>query len=261
MSSELPLAGIRVVVTRARGSSARLTEALEAAGATIIEFPTIEIADPESWEPLDNALRECATGEYEWVVFASVNAVQKVMQRLLADPESVFGGVKIAAVGWVTAEALSDLGVEPTLVPEKFTSEALSEEIGPGFGRMLFPRVADGPRTVIEGMMRLGWAVDEVPAYRNMVARPDVPEAATIASAEFDVVTFTSGSTAHNFAVLISPRDVGLAPQDPPLKKVVCIGPSTARAAREAGLRVDAVASEYTVEGLTEAIVALASVE
>jgi uroporphyrinogen-III synthase len=259
VSSDLPLAGLRVVVTKARGSSAKLTEALESVGATVIEFPTIEIADPESWEPLDNALRECATGAYEWVVFASVNAVHKVMERLRASPESVFASVNVAAVGPVTAQALTDIGVKPALVPEKFTSEALSNEIGPGFGRMLFPRVADGPRTVVEAMMRLGWAVDEVPAYRNVVARPDSPEAVTIASAEFDVVTFTSGSTARNFAALISPRDVGLALQDPPTKKVVCIGPSTARVAREAGLRVDAVAGEYTVEGLVDAIIALQS--
>jgi uroporphyrinogen III methyltransferase/synthase len=258
MSADLPLAGTRVVVTRARGGSAKLTEALESAGAIVIEFPTIEIADPESWEPMDNALRECALGGYEWVVFASVNAVEKVMGRLRASPETVFGSVKVAAVGSVTAEALVDLGVEPTLVPNKFTGEALSHEIGPGFGKMLFPRVADGPRTVIEEMMHLGWAVDEVPAYRNVVARPDAPEAVAIVAAEFDVVTFTSGSAARNFAALISPLDVGLALQDPSSKKVVCIGPSTARVAREAGLRVDAVASEYTVEGLIDAIVSLA---
>jgi uroporphyrinogen III methyltransferase / synthase len=257
MSDELSLAGTRVVVTRARGSSAKLTEALEAAGATVIEFPTIEIADPESWEPMDDALRECATGGYEWVVFASVNAVEKVMGRVKASPETVFGSVKVAAVGSVTAEALAGFGVEPTLVPEKFTTESLSNEIGPGFGRMLFPRVADGPRTVIESMMHLGWAVDEVTAYRNVVARPDSPEAATIVAAEFDVVTFTSGSTARNFTLMISPRDVGLAPQDPASKKVVCIGPSTARVAREVGLRVDAVATEYTVEGLVDAIASL----
>jgi uroporphyrinogen-III synthase len=254
---ELGLLGTRVVVTRARGGSAKLAEALEAAGAIVIEFPTIEIADPESWEPIDNALRECATGAYEWVVFASVNAVEKIMSRLKASPETVFGSVKVAAVGSVTAEVLTDLGVKPTLVPEKFTSEALSNEIGPGFGRMLFPRVADGPRTVIEAMMHLGWAVDEVTAYRNVVARPDAPEAAIIAAAEFDVVTFTSGSTARNFTAMISPRDIGLAPQDPASKKVVCIGPSTARIAREVGLRVDAVASDYTVDGLVEAIASL----
>jgi uroporphyrinogen-III synthase len=258
MSTDLSLAGTRVVVTRARGGSAKLTEALESAGAIVIEFPTIEIADPESWEPMDDALGECATGGYEWVVFASVNAVEKVMSRLRASPTSVFGNVKVAAVGPVTAKTLSDLGVEPTLVPEKFTSEALSNEIGPGFGRMLFPRVADGPRTVIETMIHLGWAVDEVPAYRNVIARPDAPEGATIAAAEFDVVTFTSGSTARNFVAMISPRDVGLAPEDPPDKKVVCIGPSTARAAREAGLRVDAVATDYTVDGVIVAIASLA---
>jgi uroporphyrinogen III methyltransferase/synthase len=258
---EMPLTGTKVVVTRARGGSAKLIESLEAAGATIIEFPTIEIVDPEAWEPLDNALRDCAAGEYEWVLFASANAVERVLGRLRASPEQVFAGVKVAAVGPVTAEALVEHGVQPSVVPAKFTGEAVSNEIGPGFGRLLFPRVADGPRAGVEVIMRLGWAVDEVAAYRNVVARPDVPEAGAIAAGDFDVVTFTSGSTARNFATLISAGDIGLAPQDPPDKKVVCIGPSTARVAREAGLRVDAVANDYTVEGLVDAIIALHNAE
>jgi uroporphyrinogen-III synthase len=257
VTPEGPLAGIRVVVTRARGGSVALTEALEAVGATVIEFPTIEIVDPESWEPLDTALKQCEAGEYEWIVFASVNAVDKVFARLEGNPPSAFSHVRVAAVGPSTAGALTGRGVEPDLVPARFTGEGLTDALGPGFGRLLFPRAADAPRALVDALMHLGWAVDEVTAYRNILGRADAPEAAVIVSAEFHFVTFTSASTAGNFAALIPPRDVGLSPQDPPGKKVVCIGPSTARAAREVGLRVDAIAEEHTIEGLVDAVIAL----
>ncbi|MDQ3955901.1 MAG: uroporphyrinogen-III synthase, partial [Actinomycetota bacterium] len=57
---------------------------------------------------------------------------------------------------------------------------------------------------------------------------------------------------ARNFAALTDVVRLGLNPGG--FKVVVCVGPQTAQAARDVGMKVDVVAREHTDEGLVDAL-------
>jgi uroporphyrinogen-III synthase len=249
-----PLAGLRVVVTRSKEGAGELAEKLRARGAEVVLAPVIEITDPESWSALDDALERLRRGSYEWVLFVSTNAVTKVIER--AGGGSL-GGTPVAAVGPATAAALEEHGVHPEIVPESFDGASLARALGPGTGRLLLPRVAGGPRALVDRLTSLGWKVDEVDAYRNVPARSDAPGFDSVLRRDFDIVTFTSPSTVRNFVRVAAPAAVGIDPSSKACRSVACIGASTAEAARTAGVRVDVVASEHTLDGLVEAVCSL----
>ena len=257
-----PLFGLRVVVTRSRSQAPDLSSKLADKGARVIHLPTIEILDPASWVDLDQSIRLLTEGYYKWVIFTSVNTVEKFWGRLLVTRHDAraFGRTKIAAVGRATAEALGARGVRPDLVPAKFTAAQLVEDIGHGNGGVLVPRAANAPTSLVQGLRSVGWSPEEVVAYRNVAPRKAPEAMAEVGAGNFDVVTFTSASTARNFVKLIgSPRDLGLGPADPPERLVACIGPVTAAEAERRGLRVDVVADEHTTDGLVAAITSAAA--
>ena len=241
-----PLSGRTVVVTRPAAKAEPLMRLLKERGAQAVHYPTIAIEDPQSWDAVDNALERLARGEYDWVVFTSVNAVEKLLSR--ADPRLDLGGAKVAAVGSATESALNERAVKVDVVPEEFTGAAAAGAIGPGGGRILLPRVEGAPRGIVDAFTTRAWTVDEVVSYRNVpvkVAGPP-PDA-------FDAITFASGSAAGNFAALLE-DGASLARREPGSKLVVCIGPQTARVASECGLPVDVVAATHTDEGMVAAL-------
>jgi len=239
-----PLFGRKVVVTRARAQASNLVERLAALGAETVELPTIEIADPaDNGEALRAAAARLAT--YDWVVFTSVNAVDRVF-RCLRDARA-FGSATVAAVGPGTAGALASRGVVADLVPATAVAEALVESFPSpsGAGRVLLPQAADARRVLADGLRARGWLVDAVEAYRTVTARPS-PEALA-AAATADAIAFTSSSTVTSW--------LGLAGAGALPPVVACIGPVTAATAAEHGVAVTVVADEHTVEGLVAALV------
>lgn len=244
-----PLFGLRVVVTRGRGQAGSLSASLEALGAAVVEMPVISIADPASWDDLDQALRLLAEGFFRWVVFTSANAVDKVFERLDAAglDTRAFGRVRVAAVGSATSGLLRKRGLRADLVPPEFTGAAVAGALGRGSGRVLLPRVEGAPPELVDALSGSGWTVREVATYRNLLAGKDSLGAAVVSSGRYDVVTFTSASTVRNFLAIVRPPEDSNA-------AVACIGPVTADAARSAGLHVDVVAEEHTIPGLVQAI-------
>jgi uroporphyrinogen III methyltransferase/synthase len=221
-------------------------------------MPTIAIVGPESFDRLDAALHELAAGAYEWVAFLSANAVEQVIERLRAlkcEP-SVVARSRVAAVGAVTSRALAAAGVRVDLQPETATAAGVAAALGAGTGRILLPRAAEAPAAAVDALRAQGWLVDEVTTYRTMSAPRD-EYAAVLRRGEFDVVTFTSGSTVRGFAAMVNAGEAGLTPQDSGARKVACIGPVSAQAATDLGFRVDAVAREQTAEGLVHAVLRL----
>jgi uroporphyrinogen-III synthase len=246
------LDGMRVVVTRSADQADHLVRGLTELGARVLALPTIQIVDPDSWDGLDRALEDLSNGGYEWVLFASANAVRKVVAR--AGGVEPLLGTRIAAIGSSTGAELTANGLPPELVPDRFEGAALGRKLGSGNGRILLPRVAAGPRSLVDAVSRLGWEVDEVDVYRNVPARPDPDVVRRLLRGDFDVVTFTSPSTVRNFTRIAPPSRLGLDPRSDEKRKVACIGPSTADAARALGVRVDVVASEHTADGLVQAV-------
>jgi uroporphyrinogen III methyltransferase / synthase len=251
MSTSLPLKGYRVLVTRAHAQAGALTGQLERLGATVIELPAIDIvpADPA---PLDAAIR--AMVDYDWIVFTSANGVSAFDSRLRAlglDPMAT-AGVRIAAIGKATAGRLRDAGYNVDLMPDRFIAESFVDVLaghGVGGKRILLPQAEIARDAVAVGLRAAGAIVDVVVAYRTVV--PDGYDEREVRGmiAGLDIVTFASPSSVRHL--------LAMAGGELPDRPVVCIGPVTADAAREAGLAVAAVADTYTTEGLSEALVRL----
>jgi uroporphyrinogen III methyltransferase/synthase len=250
-----PLEGRTIVVTRARAQAQRFVQLLEAAGARVLQAPTIVIEPPASWEQLDAALT--ALESFTWVVFTSVNGVAMVDRRLCARglPWAAIAKKHVAAIGPATAEALAEHGVRVELVPTEYRAEALVEGlrrvVGPA-DRVLLPRAKETRDLLVVELRRLGVAVTEVPAYQTRRIEDGVVRLReALASGAVDAVTFTSSSTARNFAEQFSDAERSAWRGR---MAVASIGPITAATAAEYGLSTDVMPSEYTIPALARAL-------
>lgn len=248
-----PLFGKRVVVTRAREQASEMKRLLEESGANVLQFPTIEIAPPDSWESLDRAITE----KYDWLIFTSSNGVQYFFERLYAQGRDVrsLGGVMVAAVGQQTAADLRARGLNPDVVPERFISTELLPLLAENQNgiRTCVIRAEHGRDELIDELRRRGGEVDLAVAYRTIAAESDLDELREwIAKDLIDVVTFTSASTVDHFYKKLT---------DEEQKKVnaraliASIGATTTEAIRRYGKEPDVVAAKATVEAIRDAVV------
>jgi len=254
-----PLFGRRIVVTRAREQASGFLARMAELGAECIQFPTIRVVPPESWTPLDRAIQGLEA--YGWVLFTSVNGVRYFFERMALMGKDARGlcGVRVGAIGPATAEAVLSHGIRPDLVPSEYRAEAVVEALGReamNGVRVLLPRAEKAREVLPVELERMGAVVDVVPAYRTV--RPDRDTGRVrgmLERGEVDLVTFTSSSTAVNFAGMFPEEDALLREW---MKKtsVACIGPVTAKTAEDLGFAVDVTAKTYTIEGLVDAIVA-----
>jgi uroporphyrinogen III methyltransferase/synthase len=251
-----PLFGWRVLVPRTRQQAGSLSAALRRSGAVPEEVPTISVEPPRNPQQIDKAVRGMVEGRYEWIAFTSGNALRAVKEKLAEyglDARAL-SGLKVAAVGEKTADALRAWGIEPDLLPsgEQSARGLLLDwppydEVLDPINRVFLPRADIATETLAAGLVEMGWEVDDVTAYRTVRAAPPAVETRdAIKSGKFDAVVFTSSSTVRNL--------VGIAGKPHASTVVACIGPATAKTAEEHGLRVDVLAPEPSVEVLAEAL-------
>jgi uroporphyrinogen-III synthase len=252
-----PLAGRRIVVTRAERQSGGLQERLEQQGAEVLLVPTIETAPLESYAPLDNALQRAS--DFRWLVVTSANAVRVIGERLtaLGLTSRSLRHLRCAAVGQATADVLHELGLAVDVVPERAVGEALAEALSDRVRgqRVLLVRAAVARDVVPDALQAAGAAVTVVDAYRTVIPADAVERARAVFAAEPlpDAVVFTSGSTVvHLLDVL---REAGLS--FPAQAACVSIGPVTSAALRDAGLAVAAEAETASLDALVDACVHL----
>ncbi len=251
-----PLGGRTIVVTRAAAQAPAFVELLEQEGARVLRAPTIAIEPPASWTPLDDALSKVE--RYAWIVFTSVNGVAMVDRRLRERNASwsVLAAKRIAAIGPATAAALATHGLRADVVPAEFRAEALVDGLRSVVSRddvVLLPRAAQTRDVLVTELTRLVREVHEVPAYATRRVDADAESVrAALAAGAVDAVTFTSSSTARNFAELFSDEE-----RRTWLARVVIasIGPITAGTAAEYGLTTHVMPREYTIVALTRALV------
>ena len=236
------LAGRTIVVTRPREQAGELVEMLDGRGALSIVAPAIEIV-PVPEQQLEHAAEDVIRGRYAWVIVTSrpgVRALTDALARCGARPREV--SVPIAAIGEGTADALRSWNLEPTLVPKTFTTEALARALPRGSGEVLLARADIAPPGLDEAVKAKGWTIERVDAYRTRKVRSLPNDARDVLRAgAADALTFTSASTVEGFVAAAGTLE---------LPRSVCIGPVTAKAARDRGLRVAGVASPHTIEGL-----------
>lgn len=245
-----PLFGLEVVVTRTREQASQLSAALRAQGAAPVEVPVIRID-----EPADGGarLREAATAAatYDWIVLTSPNGADRFVAQLRDGRD--LGAARLAAIGPGTAAVLARHHLVADLVPDRYVAEGLLDALvatADGTARALVARAAVARDVLPDGLRAAGWEVDVVEAYRTVPVEPTVAERDAVAAA--DAITFTSSSTVTNFV------DAFGLDALPPL--VACIGPVTAATARELGIEPSVEATEHTIDGLVEALVAHRSV-
>ncbi len=247
----LPLFGQKIVVTRAQDQAADFCARLRSLGADAIELPVISIQPPGDPGPLDRAIAHLAL--YDWLIFTSVNGVRFFIDRLdRSDQDLRSLKARVCAIGPATRRAVEDLHVKVDLMPDEYVAERLVEafrsELLTG-KRVLLPRAAVARDLIPAELTKLGAHVEVVEAYRNVVPGNAAERAREIfpGARKPDWITFTSSSTVKNF-IAIAGREAldGV--------RIASIGPVTSRTVRDCGLKVDAEAKEFTVDGVVQAI-------
>lgn len=255
------LAGRTVMITRARPQAADFAAALEAFGARVVACPTIEIVEPETYAPLDEAIENLYG--YDWLVFTSTNGVEHFLRRLEVGGHdaAALDELRVCAIGAATAERLREAHVHVDVVPEHFKAEGVYAALESFCGgreslanlNFLIPRAAVARDYLPRSLTEAGGRVDVVAAYRTV--RPASTDRARVEAllvgGAVDCITFTSSSTVANFAQLFDTTDLG-----PLLEGVVvaCIGDITSHTAADYGLRASVQPQEFTTSALARAI-------
>jgi uroporphyrinogen III methyltransferase / synthase len=250
------LFGWTVLVPRTKEQAAILSDLLRGHGASPLEVPTIAVEPPRTAAPMERAITGLVSGRYQWVAFTSVNAVkavrEKVEERSL--DARAFAGVKVAAIGEATADALREFGIRADLMPSgQQSSEGLLadwpdfDDVLDPLDRVLLPRADIATEILVAGLKDRGWQVDDITAYRTVrAAPPPAPIREALKGGRVDAVVFTSSSTVRNL--------VGIAGKPHETTVIAVIGPQTAATAAELGLRVDVQAPEASIPSLVQAL-------
>ncbi len=252
-----PLLGKGIVVTRAREQASSLLAMLQEHGACCNQFPTIQITPMDSYEPLEKAI--LALAQYDWLIFTSVNGVKYFWKQLLEIglDTRILGGIKVAAIGPATADALRDRGVMPDFVPPKYVAESVVAgllELGVKGAKVLLPRAKEAREVLPEELRKAGAEVDIIPVYETLPAGEDADKVvAAMDKGEIHCVTFGSSSTVDNFFSVVQPEVIK---RNQPGIKLACIGPITAKTLAGYGFSADIQPEDFTIPALVDALVA-----
>ncbi len=262
MNSDKPLRDRTIVLTRPRAQAEGLASALEGLGAQIMFCPTIEIAEPDNYHRLDDAIDHFYG--YDWIVFTSVNGVDYFFRRFnhLGHEVGNLDELRVCAIGDATAERLRELQIHVDVVPAEFKAEGVFTALQHFLGgseqlqglNFLIPSAAVARNFLPKALTDAGARVDVVPAYRTVLPMNiDRARLATILAGGADCIAFTSSSTVRNLARLFDTHDLSEALAD---VVIACLGDVTAQTAVEYGLQVRIQPQQFTIPALVDAIAA-----
>ena len=251
--SALPLAGRRVLVTRAAHQAGKFSEGLRALGAEPIEVAVLEIRPPESYEPLDLAL--CALDRYDWLILTSANTVRSLAERVdflghtLAQPAHL----QVAAIGEATASAARAAGLQVAFVPDEFVAETLVAglRMQSSGQRILLARAAVARDVIPDALRSAGAVVDVVEAYRNAMPQAAPEQLRRAVDEALDAATFTSSSSVTHLAEAALLAGVAWPLAGLP---AISIGPITSQTLRDLGWPPAAEAIPSDIPGLIAAV-------
>ena len=279
----LPLAGKRLVVTRAAKQASGITARLTALGAEVIETPMIETRDvipatssvipttssvipatssviptTSSVIPTTSSVIPAKAGifsadfnalaNFDILAFTSTNGVESFFRQLFAAGYDVrvLAGKKIASVGKITEKKVLEYGIRCDYVPEDHTGE--------GLGRLLASLPVDHSRILLlQGNLADDTLLKLLPQATRWVVYEtlpvaELPEWKREAVAGADAVVFSSTSAVENFCAVI-PAEAGISP-----RTSFCIGRMTESAARKHGFET-VTSDETTMDSLVKKIV------
>ena len=250
----LSLFGQRIVITRPRQDAFRAAAVLEALGAEVLLAPTVEVKAITDPAPLDRAIDRL--DDYDWLVFTSANGVRFFLRRLEERGRDLraLGRLKLAAIGPITAEALAGYHLRADLVPDSYRSEALAEALGgvASGSRILLAR-ADRGRALLKDELEQLADVDQVAVYHNADAE-SLPDSIVerILDGTVDWITVTSSAITERLHALLpetARRRIGRE------VRVASLSPVTTATAVRLGWNVAVEATEFTWDGLVNALV------
>ena len=238
----IPLAGIRILVTRYDTPKSSLSELLKNQGASVITSPMNMIMPPTSWLLFDKALQQAS--KIDWVVFTSSNGVRNCFSRLKfygLSPKIIFSTHKIACVGQATASTLAENQIIPELVPEHFQSEGLLS----AFKRydlqhkICWLIQVEFPREFLANALeKKGAQIISTPVYRNVPAENDYTfMLKELELNKLDWILFACPSAVQNFKQVIPAGFWHSLTKTP---KIACLGDVTASAVLSCGWEVNA---------------------
>jgi uroporphyrinogen III methyltransferase / synthase len=277
-----PLQGLRVLVTRAEEQADSFATLLQEQGATTIE---------RAFSKLDQALKE--RNQYDWIIFASHNAVKFTLQRLnaLGLPPQALNCCQLASIGAATSSSLNEAGLTVAFQPTVYVAESLASELPQqtklAGKRILWPKTNIGRLLIAEELEAAGAKVDIAIAYESgLPANKEqlgLELVGLLKDKAIDVITLASAQTARNLGLAIElglqlhpeaelmsqgaqtapamadhKKKLALAKEDLLASvKIAAIGPITASAAEQSLGRVDLVAKDHTLKGLATLLASL----
>ncbi|MGO8985800.1 MAG: uroporphyrinogen-III synthase [Terriglobales bacterium] len=256
-----PLAGTRILVGRARHQAGSLSRSLRSLGAAVVEIPFLEIRKPQSYQPLDDALKNIKS--YDWLILTSANGVEAMWERIrkLRVTRRTLKHLKIAAIGPATKKAIVKHGLKVKMVPEEYVAESVVKGLRDQVKdkRVILIRAKIARDVIPEELRAAGAQVDVIEAYETVVpekSRARLQALMKSVARRPNVVIFTSSSSAKNFAELLGDIQPGSSSGNG-LNHVqlASIGPVTSATLRELRLPVAIEAREFTMGGLIRAIV------
>jgi uroporphyrinogen-III synthase len=265
-----PLAGTRILVGRARHQAGSLSASLRSLGASVVEIPFIEIRKPQSYGPLDDALKNIRHNSryYDWLILTSANGVEAMWERVrkLRITRRMLKRLKIAAIGPATKKAILKHGLKVKMVPEEYVAESVVKSLRNEVEgkRVVLIRAKVARDVIPEELRAAGAQVDVVEAYETVVpekSRTRLRALMRNAARRPHIVTFTSSSSAKNFAELLADSGAGSRGEDLVKEglltgvQLASIGPVTTATLRELQLPVAIEAREFTMGGLIRAVV------
>jgi len=230
-----------VLITRSREQSNHFSEQLKALGFNTITLPLIEITPINS----DKLTKVVTKNQYDWILFTSTNAVKYFFNAV---PKNKISS-KIAVVGNKTQEAIQELGLDIQFIPTKYTGKNLAEEL-PIYSKnkILIPHSAKASNEIEKILQKRGCNITIIDIYENKAIQYKKEKLAEIITQNIDYVVFTSASIVEAFYKL---------PYKINAKKIICIGPETAKRAKALNLKVNAVSNPHNTEGMISAILNL----
>ena len=256
-----PLAGRRIVVTRAKEQARELSAQLSELGATVILLPAISFAEPADSEPLDSAIASLAT--FDWILFTSANAARYFGRRCKArgvDPKAAQSGERplfVAVVGPATAEAAAAEGFLVGHMAQEFQGVSLARELAPDLTRkkVLIPHGDLAADDLVVALRFAGADVTPVTAYRTLEADSASPEALdAVRKGNVDMISFFSASAFRSVRSRLGADALGQV-------SIAAIGPVTADAIREVGLKVTVESKVPTTKAFVAALLKHFSVD